>query len=349
MTVRIAVAATLAMLLFAAVASYARAVGRSSSYVIYGCHLYAVDDWLTSDLRLENADPNSAKILSQFSLANGNPTFNVNGTDKTTATHASVNIATNGTPLYTVQGLKWGFANDPYNDGPAPRVPWMNGYLVGDGRHGIVLNTQTCVDYEVYQPVFNGTILSGTDAYVHNLNHPFNDQYANDGGLVTKSGIPLLGTLDIGEDAAMPAIPHIAYMLVPGSDAPGYSYGVGGYVAPATAGTACVSMNGSDCAYELPMGARLRLNRKKYDCDVEVPATTHPQAHKICVQLQTYGAMVMDHDGVGNAYLIQLARSSDGTNPWNNADVSALAGIPLNYWDLMKLGHVHHGRREKRR
>jgi hypothetical protein len=311
----------------------------SSPYVVDGCHVYAANDWLTTNLitggsayASNTVDPNSAAILSNFSAAYSSYNkLNVNGVTASISGHAVINKATNATSMYTIQGLSWGFANDPYNDDSTRQLPWSGSFLNGSGEHTIVLNTQTCVDYEVYGTSWNGSSISASDGYVHNLNHPFNNQYQTDGGLITKSGIPLLGTLDVGEDASAPSINHIAYMLIPGSDSS--SVAAGGYVAPATAAATCVS----SCTNKLPFGARLRLNSSKYTCP---SASTNPQAHKICVQLETYGAIVMDHDGPYN-YGIQLSESANGTNPWNANDVAALNGIPITDFDVMTLGTIH--------
>lgn len=317
----------------------------SSPYVLDGCPVYTAHDWLTTNLLIggspyvsNTADRNSPKIIAHFSAAFGDPVFSINGTNASVSGNAVVNQATNATPLHTIQGLSWGFFNDPHNDDPKKQIPWTNGFLNGSADHAIVLNTQTCVDYEVYDAHWNGSSFAATDGYVHNLNDSFESQYRIDGGTMTKSGIPLIGTMDVGEDAAMPTINHIAYLLIPGMD--GSSIAAGGYVAPATAGAPCVAR----CSNALPFGARLRLNSSKYTC----PATsTNPQAHKICVQLETYGAIVMDHNGCpascsgAQLYSTRLSATSSGGNPWNEDDVSALNGIPLSDWDVMSLGDVH--------
>jgi hypothetical protein len=61
----------------------------------------------------------------------------------------------------------------------------------------------------------------------------------------------------------------------------------------------------------------------------------------VCVQLETYGAIVMDHNGESNLYNIMISEEVNGTNPWNESDVSKLNGIPLTDWDVMTLGTIH--------
>jgi hypothetical protein len=153
-------------------------------------------------------------------------------------------------------------------------------------------------------------------------------------GGVTVADLPLLGTADIGQDASAPSINHIAYVVLPGP------YGVAekGRVAPAGFGAACSSY----CTNAIPYGARLRLNPSKYACP---SASTNPQAHKICVQLETYGMIVGDQTGAGNKFIITVGRNPDGSNPWNASDVNAISatgghGIPLQDFDVMTLGTV---------
>jgi hypothetical protein len=113
------------------------------------------------------------------------------------------------------------------------------------------------------------------------------------------------------------------------------SCAAGGFVDPANAGPACADY----CSNPIPFGARLRLNPAKYTCP---PASSNPQAHKICVQLETYGAIVVDHGAPAGTFEIPVGPSSDDSNPWNPSDVSAISstsghGIPLIDFDIMAL------------
>jgi len=320
---------------------------RGGIYTFAGCPVYGANDWFTMNLAgggssyaASSIDQNSAAIIANFAAAFPGTSFSVNGTDISVSQHPVVNIATSSTQKYPVQGLLHGFADDPYGDEPLARFPWNPGFIqpsncATDDCHNVVLNASTCVDYESYdygQVSWTGSGYRASAVFVHNLKHPFNDQYKQNGGLVTKAGLPYLGTADFGEDAALPAIPHILLMGIPGSDAS--SKAAGGYVAPASGGPPCVSM----CANKLPFGARLRLNPNKYTCP---SASTYPQANKICIQLETYGLIVTDHNGEASVFSTQLGANSDGTNPWNQNDVAQLNGIPITDFDVMTLGTVH--------
>jgi hypothetical protein len=297
--------------------------------------VYSAGDWFTTNLRTgrssyvsSKVDPQSSEIISNFDTAYSSPQFNVNGTSVSVPSNAVVNRATYLTRTYTVSGTR--ILNDRYNDDPSNTVPWSNVFIIGGSEHAIVLNTQTCVTWELYGPRWNRASLSAANGYVHNLHYAFDTQYETDSNYITRAGIPMLGTLDVGEDAFAPSINHIAYMLIPGSD--NNSIAAGGYVAPATSGARCVRF----CAHPLPFGARLLLNATKYTCP---NARYYPQANKICVQLETYGAIIVDHDGV-DTYQIRLSETANGTNPWDASDVAALNGIPITDWDVMSLGTV---------
>lgn len=317
----------------------------SSPYVLDGCHVYTANDWFTTNLATggsayatNTVDPHSAQIIANFDLANGNPTFSINGSTVSIASHVIANQATNATPMLPASGFTF---VDPTGADRGNAMPWQSSFYGGQFEHTEVLNTQTCVDYETYGTNWSSgnTVFHAANGEVHDLKQPFNSQLQLDGATLTQGGVPLIGTEDLGEDVQQPSINHIAYMMIPPNG--NNSLGSGGYVYPASHGTTCVSANGSNCTYKLPLGARLRLNPSRYNCDTNVPAAAYPQAHKVCVQLETYGAIVMDHNGESHLYNIMISEKADGTNPWNESDVSRLNGIPLTDWDVMTLGTIH--------
>jgi len=322
-------------------------VASGSTYTYHGCVVYGPNDWFTTNLITggssyvsNQVDPNSAAMISNLNSQYGGVSFNINGTSTSVMQHPVVNLANDSTPKYTIQNLTYGFANDPYGDDTGKQMPWTSSFsepsnCSTNDCHTDVLNTQTCVDYEAYnyaQTSWTGSSFRAKAGFVHNLNHPFNNQYAQDAGLITKAGLPYLGMVDEGEDASLPSINHIMLLGIPGSDAS--SRAAGGYVAPASAGSACAA----SCTNKIPFGARLRLNPNKYTCP---SASSYPQAHKVCAQLETYGAIVTDHNGTSNLITTQLGPTSSGSNPWNQTDLQHLDGIPLSDFDVMKVGTIH--------
>lgn len=342
--------------------------GSLGAYTYHGCVVYGRNDWFSTNLRKggssyasSTVDPDSAAMIANFVAAYPGAAFNINGTDVSVRLqYGPVNVATATTPLYSVQNLVYGFADDPWNDNPKRQIPWERGFLSqgscvssnGD-CHSVVMTspaggppgTRPCIDYETYNygaPSFDGTGFTAKSLTVRNLKRPFNDQYTSKPG-PTMAGLPVLGTVDLGEDAVLPSINHIAMLVLPGTDGSKdtgncatMSCASGGFVAPANAGPGCAS----HCRFVIPFGARLRLNPAKYTCPDEF---AYPQAHKICVQLQTYGAIVTDHGSPGSTFGIPLGPSSDGSNPWKQGDVQQLNGIPLTAFDVMKLERGRNG------
>jgi hypothetical protein len=347
----------------AAVAGVALAVRVSgnahpSGYTYHGCRVYTAGDWFTTNLIeggsryvSNTVDPNSANIINNLLAAHGGAiTLDVNAHTRAVNNMGEVvNVATTTTPVYTVS--TGSFYEVPWDDDGAKTMPWdpssfknENGTcttrgdchtIVVTGPRGYPRGTHPCMDYETYSHGYTVDGATFTTEYfsVHDLRRPFNDQLQKSGG-VTEAQIPLLGTADVGEDASAPSINHIAYMVLPGP----VGVAENGYVPPAGAGPVCRSY----CAYPIPMGARLRLNPSRYTCP---RASTNPQAHKICVQLETYGMIVADQTGPGNLFVIPVGPKSDGTNPWHAEDLDAISstggnGIPLTDFDVMTLGPI---------
>lgn len=340
----------------------------SARYTFHGVAVYTPCDWFTTRLNatpscshyaVSTIDPNSGRIINNLNgslVCRGECRLSINATTpavKTSGTPA--NVAFKNTPTYVVRGCAYACSDSIYSDNPKRIIPFSRTFeLEGSCNnrtayygdcHVVVVTpmsgnppgTRPGVDYETYQfqppggSPLNGSTYAAESLATYNLQRP----YHASGSGVTASGLPLLGTQDFGEDASLPLIDHIAYMVLPGSDA--RPVASGGFVAPATAGSGCMS----DCAYALPMGARLRLNSRKYTCP---RSSTNPQAHKICIQLETYGMIVMDHGAPDGTFRISIAASSDGSNPWNPKDVDAISttgglgnAIPLSDFDVMTL------------
>lgn len=320
-------------------------------YTYYGCPIYAAGDWFTTNLitggstYVSNAvDPNSAGIIRN--LMNAYPT----GRFAYAETSEAVNLVSGSPMMARIQGLKWGFANDPYNDDPAPHTipisePFFQEGQVWNHRDGastntckgdchvIVLNTTTCITWETYTSgsvSWDGSRYRSDAGFVHNLRHPFNDQYAMDSWHgTTAADLPIFGNEDFGEDASLPFIPHSVAMVLGLEDK-----AVGGHVAPATGGMSCKSY----CTSPLPYGARLRLH-SAFVCP---DAAAFPQAHLICIQMKTYGVIFDDTSAIDNYFGIRLGESADGSNPWRESDyMQLLSNLRLSDFDVMSLGTVH--------
>jgi len=322
-----------------------QAVADDSSYG--GCKVYPDNDWFTTNLvtggssYVSNAvDPNSANIIAH--LSNTFPGLYID--EANPGAEVTVNLANSGTPTTSVNGTT--LVNDPYDDDPNNVIPVPNPFFEAGSAfgncsgdcHAIVLNTQTCVDYETYgwgSTPWHGGVFRAGGGGVHNLNNPLNNQYARDVG-ITAASLPLLGMTDFGEDASASSINHIIDISMPGSGA--FPNATGNYVAPAVSWHPCAT----NCSNELPLGARLRL-KSSYQCPSQ---SDYPQSYLVCNQLKTYGAIFVDWNGSGgygtSTMLLRFGTSSDGSNPWNRNDLyGGLRGITINDFDVMTLGAIH--------
>ncbi len=323
----------------------------SGAYTYHGCKVYAPNDWFTTNLVTggssyvpNSVDPNSAAIITNLNSAYPTGAFRYAETEET------VNLISNSNPPVAqpvISNLQWGWANDPYNDDPDHTMPIAKTFYQ-EGRvwngsttspntckgdcHVVTLNTDTCVTWETYwshSVSWDGTTFTADNGFVHNLNHPFNDQYVQDSWHGdTAADLPMFGNEDYGEDASLPAIPHsVAFVLGLPTKA------VGGHVAPATGGMTCQTY----CNHPLPYGARLRLHAS-FQCPSKV---SYPQANLICIQMKTYGIIFEDTSNIDGYFGIRLGNSADGTNPWNENDyMQLLSSLHLSDFDVMTLGTI---------
>lgn len=322
----------------------------ASPYTYAGCPVYTYNDWFTTNLLTggssyvsNTVDPNSATILSHYNSTMGSVRFNINGSPNSVSLLTRVNLASTSTPLIGVTrtSCNYGCYDDAYNDegssvpsmciaSCAWRIPWRSGFaeqgLCSTGDcHDEVINTQTCVAYETYtshRRSYTGATFDIEDGGVHNLRHSWDSQ-RNRGP--DAAGIPYIGTALWGEDAVLASINHIIAVSIAG-----YAVASGGWVKPAVSSHHCKS----GCIHPLPMGARLRLNRYKYSCP---SAASHPQAHKICVTMETYGIVIVDWNSSGHMFGPGLEPTRSGADPWNETDVAALNGIPITDFDIMTM------------
>jgi hypothetical protein len=334
-------------------------------YTYHGCPVFTANDWFTTNLVTgrgryvpATVDPNSANIINNINANVGNIDFD-RGWVRPTNEAVNLDDESPSWLLTPINGLKWGFANDPYNDDPPPyRIPVTNGTFYQEGTdmceqpgqdcHVIVLDTVKCVDYETFfkgsraygnyrlRSWYDGSFWAAAGG-VENLRHPYQIENIN----VTGAHISMMGTTDWGEDATTYdrascratnscVIPHIVAFLLPVA-----GQANGGYVDPAQGQQAKCS---SFCTYPLPEGARLRLH-SRYQCP---PASSYPQANLLCNQLKQYGMILNDFTGGPNIGGIRLGLSADGTNPWNRKDYGQLfKRIHVADFDVITLGTIH--------
>ena len=315
-------------------------------YTYHGCRVYSSDDWFTTNLvaggssyATNTVDPRSANIIANLSATF--PGLYLN--EANPGHETTVNLATNATPTHAVSGTRMlsSARSSQGNTIPVTTPFYEEGSAYGGCRgdcHAIVLNTDTCVDYETYlfgSRQWDGASYNTGYGSIYDLKKSLNSQYAEHVG-ITAAGLPLLGMTDFGEDASAASIDHIVDFSLPGSGAaPNAS---GGYVAPAAVGHTCKT----NCANKLPLGARLRL-RSSYSCPSR---DDYPQAHLVCVQLKTYGMLFADWNGSygPGTSIIQLrfGTTTTGANPWDGRGdlYPGLKDIKIGDFDVMTLGEI---------
>lgn len=272
-----------------------------TSYVYHGCQVYpAGDTYVNNDISNAAVSPNSAAITSNWS---GMGNFDYGDT----ANSEEVNLATNSTPLETVQYA--GGHNPPMTNGAGTQVPWQNGYDIegtygqNSDAHSQVLNTQTCEESEMYGTTWNGSSLGAYGGMNVNLGSSYSSQYSKMGP-ITVAYVPIFGFTDFGEDASLTSIDHPLSFFSPATSAKISKYG---YYAPSHNGYVSIGSctSGNNC---LHLGDYIRL-KASFDCS---PYTRIGQL--VCNQLKHYGA-VYDDDAYHLGFRFGL--STDGSNPWN--------------------------------
>lgn len=277
----------------------------SQSPTLYGCPLGA--PW-TTDVSQAAVLPNSAAMIQATIDAGGGGSFSVYQ-----PTNETMNQANNSTPVVNVaQKVKW------HSMAPQPYLPSFPIEPLSDG-HLLVLQTDSCQYFELYQASYVAPTLSAYSGYsgpTQGWTRP------PSGALSTATGIPIGFVAIRPEELAAGKITHAL-----------------GWDAKAkTLGTTCVSPAApTDCtdayayggppgeaANAMPYGAHARL-KASINC-----SALSPNAATVCVALQTYGSFIFDTGCCGNVLV------GVGTLPWTAKDASDLASVTqLSNFDVV--------------
>jgi hypothetical protein len=184
---------------------------------------------------------------------------------------------------------------------PIPAHPRIEGGAGSTGdRHVLLVNRQTCVDYELYdaQPIAHSSNWSAGSGAVFNLNA----NHLRPAGWTSAdaAGLAILPGLVRPEEIAAGVIDHAIRVTVPETDA--------AYLWPARheAGVHDASLP--------PMGLRLRLK-------ASVDIAGYPRVDRIILQaLKTYGMIIADN---GSPWYLSGVPSPQ----WNNTVLHELDGI----------------------
>jgi len=244
-------------------------------------------------------DPSSAGLFSHLP--------NLTAGNFPSSRYFQTNLATGSTPMAALNFVHGG----GYYPGLSS-VPWTGSFYISplsDG-HAVALNTSACEEYDYYQASYSSGVLTAHGGRAWNLNQSMSSQFAAPWHTwgADAADLPYMDLMLTGEDASGPLpISHAIGFYFPTTQ------GVSprGYFRPADAGTFVGVCLAAPC---LAYGDHLRL-KATYAC----PAS--PQANRICQALKTYGMFYYDQ---GGEFGLLFAASSDGTYPWNGADVNNL-------------------------
>ena len=286
---------------------------RTTTATFHGCPVFTANSYYNRVITTAAADPNSANYISSVIQAGDGFGF-----DASTGVER-VNIATDSTPLLKVLPLV------DYNHFPLP-YPWASNFFIeplGD-RHAIIVQTQTCHLYESYLTTYVAGILSARSGANWNLKIGFTPVAAGKASAMA-SGLSLFAGMVRWEDYQSGSIRHALNW-----DGIAHTLSEYGYVRPAST-TGRLPFYGNS-SYRLPYGAHLRL-RPNFN-------TTGwgPQARMVVIAMQTYGVYLADTGSSFNA--LYFSNAPDGTNPWDQHDLSSLSKIKVSDFTVLKLGPV---------
>jgi hypothetical protein len=323
-------------------AAHEKGVRRATaSYTYHGCGVYSSTDLFFRDVSSVGVDSHSATIISQL------PTPSPNNFATDDQSDEQVNLGTSATPTYTVGHIMGGHNPAMYPASAPPPAPWVPGWFIepiSDG-HAVSMLTDTCADFETYKTVWAITPvksghrasplvlgnLTAFDGQENDLTSSWASQMVPENDAMTQSGIPFLGTVDYGEDAAAVAAHVLAMMMEAGIGVSQW-----GYVYPATmpsfvADTGC---GGSACAHPLHEGDVLRL-QSIFSCTGTASVTYTTKGQRICNQLKTYGIILTDQ--TSGAYQLRFGLKTNGGMGWNYSNdlQPLLANLHITNFDVM--------------
>jgi hypothetical protein len=302
-------------------------------WVYHGCQVFTSGDYFNADFSNAAVDQNSAHIIAGLPALTSS---NFPG-----ARYFQVNLASSSTSqvpfgwthsygyLYDIL-IDAGSTSNGTGGGTSPAtVPWQSSFFMSplNDHHAVVLDASACVEYDYYGSSFSGGTFFANGGHVWNLNEAISAQYApahhSDGA--DAADLPYMALMLTGEDATQPGpIQHAIGFYFP----TGNGIDASDWVRPADSPTAVGSCSSAPC---LAYGDHIRLH-------ASYPCPTSPQANKICVALKTHGAYYYDQAG---EFGFLFAAATDGSFPWNGADVGTLVGhVRITDFDVLQRGQL---------
>jgi len=283
---------------------------RPAGSTFYGCPAFRDKETYNKVVTNAQLDPNSQSYIDSVIQAGDTYGFYAStGIEQ-------INIADDSTRLHVVK------PKSKYHQFPDP-YPWKTGYYIepGGDAHALVVQTNSCRLYEAYSTTFYGDTLSAYSGANWQLKRKFAPLPPGSPSSMA-SGLSLFAGMVRWDDYESGAIDHALNW-----DGISHTVSQYGFVRPAS-DTDRLPFYGSS-SYQLPYGARLRLKASFST------SGWGPQATMVAIAMKTYGVYLSDTGSSANG--LYFANAEDGTNPWNSADLSALAQIKMSDFDVLKL------------
>jgi hypothetical protein len=277
----------------------------------YGCPMFPADNPLNEEVAGLPESPDSQAYVESIGLsAHLHPDFGNNP-----GYGIPYVVVGPEQPKVPIKFTAYASESDP---GPYP-VP-LNAPIEGGGRRGkgdkhvLVLQEETCMDYELYKATQKGSGWRAASGAIFNLR---SDALRPEGWTsADAAGLPILPLLARYPEVAAGAIDHALRVTVPATQ--------DGYIHPATH-FASSSSNPS----LPPMGLRLRLKG-------DYPLSGFSgQALVIMEALKRYGLIVADN---GSPWYITGAPSPG----WNEASLEELKSVPGSAFEAVDTGPIIH-------
>lgn len=276
--------------------------------------MFPAGDSYNRDVSNSAVDPDSARYIAGMVQAG-----NTDGFWTAANPVEYVNVAGRSTPMRrVVQKVRYHGFPESY--------PWEDTFVIEplSDAHAIVVRSDTCRLYELYDATFTGGALSAYSGAVWDLRAPFAPLPAGSPSAMA-SGLSLFAGMVKLEEIQRGAIGHALNWAPPAGTAAQWAF-----VRPAS-DTDGLPFRGTS-RYQLPYGARLRLH-KNFDV-----SRFPPQARAIAQAMKTYGIFLADTGSKGNA--IYNAVPPPGSAGWDGGDVAALGSIRITDFDVLRLPAV---------
>jgi hypothetical protein len=277
----------------------------------YGCPMFPADNPLNEEVAGLPENPRSQQYVESIGLgAHLHPDFGNNP-----AYGIPYVVVGPEQPKVPIRFTTYKSESDP---GPYP-VP-LDAPVEGGGKHGrgdkhvLVLQEETCMDYELDKASQKGAGWKAQSGAVFNLR---SDALRPEGWTsADAAGLPILPLLVRYPEVAAGAIDHALRVTVPSTQ--------DGYIHPATH----FASSSSDADLP-PMGLRLRLQ-------AAYPLTGFSgQALVIMEALKRYGLIVADN---GSPWYITGAPSPS----WDEASLEQLKSVPGSAFEAVETGPIIH-------